>query len=103
MPWVDMSSRKASSIPVDGSIATTSFDDPGERQGEPTRPRPDVKPRLAGRRVCHVEEGREHRIVAPIRIDPEEPAHRGVEVGPVGHLADAVDLLPVGPDLLGPG
>ena len=45
----------------------------------------------------------EDRLVGPARIGPEEARHRAVEVGLVGDLAEAVDLVAIAPDAVGPG
>jgi len=43
------------------------------------------------------------RVTGAIRVVAEDRAHRGIEVGAVGRLAEPLDLLAVAPDPVCPG
>ena len=83
---------------VDGDDITHA---PRDGQREASGPGTHVQPRLVGPGLGR--QAVEHRVVVAQRIGPEEARDRGVEVGSVGHLAQAVDLLAVGDDASRPG
>ena len=103
------SPRRSRSSPssIDGDASSATTDPPdgieraGDRERESTGSRPDVEPRLTG--PHEPQERVQDGIVGPGRVGAEERLDRRVEVGPVGNLADPLDLIAVGADAGGPG